>query len=107
MSKAGDFAFTATAATAFFTPLLLPPLRVAIHLWTVLIVAWQGAEVPAVVAAFFLPVLAELTLGAMYWDTTGVLHPYCVVLLSYVSLWGASWFSVVLLVKIDPLPVNP
>ena len=106
MSKAGDFAFTVTAATAFFPPLILPHLGIAIHCWTVILVAQLGPDVPTVVATFFLPVLAEVTLGVMYWHTTGVLHPYCVGLLAYGALWGISWLSVVLLVKFEPLPVS-
>lgn len=33
-------------------------------------------------------------------------YSYCVMLLSYVDLWGASWIGVVPPVEINPLPVN-
>jgi hypothetical protein len=107
LSRAGDGAFTVTAAMAFFAPLLLPPLGVALHCWTVLLVAGQGADLPTALAAVFLPVVAELTLGARYWDTAGVLHPYCVGLLLYGGLWGARWLSVALLIRADPCQEVP
>jgi hypothetical protein len=106
-AKAGECAFRATAATAFFTPLLLPPLGVALHCWTVLLVAGQGMDLPTVLAAVFLPGIAELALGALYWEAAGVLHPYCVGLLVYGGLWGAGWLSVALLIKVAPLPGSP
>jgi hypothetical protein len=105
-SKLGDGAFAVEAATAFFTRLLLPPLGLALYLWTVVLVAQLGMEVAAVVGSVFFPAVAALLLGWLSWRGAGLSDPYCLALLVYGGLWLASWLSIALLLRAEPLPMS-
>ena len=80
MEKVGECVFAVTAATAFFTRLFLPPLGLALHLWTVLLVAQLGMEVAAVGGAVFFPAVAAVLLGWAAWHHAGLSDPFCLAL---------------------------
>jgi hypothetical protein len=68
-------------------------LALAIHLWTVVLVFRFGAGLFRTALAFFFPVIAEIAVGAAFWNAVGFFNPYCLALLAYVGLWLASWLG--------------
>lgn len=84
----------------------MPPLGLALPLWTVLLVAQLGMDVTAVVATILFPEVAALLLVWGAWRAEGLSDPYCLALLVYRGLWLASWLSIALLLRAEPLPMS-